>query len=34
MRMQMRPFTRLTKAFSKKFEHRMHVVALYTVCYN
>jgi IS1 family transposase len=34
MRMQMRRFTRLTKAFSKKFENHMHMVALYTVWYN
>ena len=34
MRMQMRRFTRLTNAFSKKFENHMHVVALYTVWYN
>jgi IS1 family transposase len=34
MRMQMRRFTRLTNAFSKKFENHMHMVALYTVCYN
>ena len=31
MRMQMRRFTRLTIAFSKKFENHMHMVALYTV---
>jgi hypothetical protein len=30
----MRRFTRLTNAFSKKFENHMHMVALYTVCYN
>jgi hypothetical protein len=29
MRMQMRRFTRLTDAFSKKFENHMHMVALY-----
>jgi hypothetical protein len=29
MRMQMRRFTRLTNAFSKKFENHMHMVALY-----
>ena len=34
MRMQMRRFTRLTNAFSKKFENNMHMVALYTVWYN
>jgi hypothetical protein len=34
MRMQMRRFTRLTNAFSKKFENHAHVVALYTVWYN
>jgi IS1 family transposase len=34
MRMQMRPFTRLTNAFSKKFENHMHMVALYIVWYN
>ena len=34
MRMQMRRFTRLTNAFSKKFENHMHMVALYTVWYN
>lgn len=34
MRMQMRRFTRLTNAFSKKFENHMHMVALYTVFYN
>jgi IS1 family transposase len=34
MRMQMRRFTRLTNAFSKKFEHHVHMVALYTVWYN
>jgi hypothetical protein len=27
-------FTRLTNAFSKKFENHMHMVALYTVWYN
>ena len=27
----MRRFTRLTNAFSKKFENHMHMVALYTV---
>ena len=30
----MRRFTRLTNAFSKKFENHMHMVALYTVFYN
>ena len=34
MRMQMRRFTRLTNAFSKKFENHMHMVALYTMFYN
>ena len=34
MRMQMRRFTRLTNAFSKKVENHMHMVALYTVWYN
>jgi len=34
MRMQMRRFTRLTNAFSKKFENHMHMVALYTCWYN
>jgi IS1 family transposase len=34
MRMQMRRLTRLTDAFSKKFENHMHMVALYTVWYN
>jgi IS1 family transposase len=34
MRMQMRRYTRLTNAFSKKFENHMHMVALYTVWYN
>jgi len=34
MRMQMRRFTRLTNAFSKKFENHMHMVALHTVWYN
>jgi len=27
-------FTRLTNAFSKKFENHMHMVAIYTVWYN
>lgn len=30
----MRRFTRLTNAFSKKFENHAHMVALYTVFYN
>lgn len=34
MRMQMRRFTRLTNAFSKKVENHTHMVALYTVWYN
>jgi len=34
MRMSMRRFTRLTNAFSKKFENHAHMVALYTVWYN
>ena len=34
MRMEMRRFTRLTNAFSKKFENHCHMVALYAVCYN
>ncbi len=33
MRMHMRRFTRLTDAFSKKFENHAHMVAIYTVCY-
>ena len=32
--MHMRRFTRLTNAFSKKFENHAHMVALYTVFYN
>jgi IS1 family transposase len=34
MRMHMRRFTRLTNAFSKKFENHAHMIALYTVWYN
>lgn len=34
MRMQMKRFTRLPSAFSKKFENHAHMVALYTVWYN
>ena len=34
MRMHMRRFTRLTNAFSKKFENHAHMVALYAVFYN
>jgi IS1 family transposase len=34
MTMHMRRFTRLTNAFSKKFENHCHMVALYTVWYN
>ena len=30
----MRRFTRLTNAFSKKFDNHVHMVALYTVWYN
>jgi IS1 family transposase len=34
MRMQMRRFTRLTNAFSKKLENHRHAVALYFMHYN
>lgn len=34
MRMQMRRFTRLTNAFSKKLENHCHAVALHFVAYN
>lgn len=34
LRMHNRRFTRLTNAFSKKFESHVHMVALYTVWYN
>lgn len=34
MRMHMRRFTRLTNAFSKKFENHAHMVAIYTAWYN
>ncbi len=34
MRMGMRRFTRLTNAFSKKFENHVHTLALYFVFYN
>jgi len=33
-RMRMRRFTRLTNAFSKKFENHCHIVALYAAWYN
>jgi IS1 family transposase len=34
IRMAVRRYTRLTNAFSKKFENHMHMVAIYTVFYN
>ena len=34
MRMGMRRFTRLTNAFSKKFENHVHALSLYFVHYN
>jgi hypothetical protein len=34
MRMQMRRFTRLTNAFSKKVENHAHAVALHMMYYN
>jgi hypothetical protein len=34
MRMQMRRFTRLTNAFSKKIDNHMHQVALFYMWYN
>lgn len=34
MRMGMRPFTRLTNAFSKKFENHMHALSIYFMHYN
>lgn len=34
MRMSMRRFTRLTNAFSKKFDNHVHALALYFVFYN
>jgi hypothetical protein len=34
MRMQMRRFTRLTNAFSKKIEKHIHPVALFYMWYN
>jgi hypothetical protein len=34
MRMHNRRFTRLTNAFSKKFENQAHIVAIYAVWYN
>lgn len=33
MRMANRRFTRLTNAFSKKFENHVHMVAIYAVWY-
>lgn len=34
MRMANRRFSRLTNAFSKKFENHVHMAAIYTVWYN
>ena len=34
MRMSMRRFTRLTNAFTKKFENHCHALALYFTFYN
>jgi len=34
MRMQMRRFTRLTNAFSKRIENHIHSIALYQMHYN
>jgi hypothetical protein len=34
MRMSMRRFTRLTNAYSKKFDNHCHALALYFVWYN
>lgn len=34
LRMGMRRYTRLTNAFSKKFENHVHMVGIYTVFYN
>ena len=34
MRMHNRRFTRLTNAFSKKFENHAHMVAIWSVWYN
>ena len=34
MRMSMRRFTRLTNAFSKKFDNHCHALALYFMSYN
>jgi hypothetical protein len=34
MRTNIRPFTRLTNAFSKKIENHMHAVALFYMHYN
>jgi hypothetical protein len=34
MRQQMKRFTRLTAAHSKKLENHVHMVALYTTWYN
>jgi hypothetical protein len=34
MRMQMRRFTRLTNAFSKKIENHIHMISLFYMWYN
>ena len=34
MRMNMRRFTRLTNAFSKKIENHMHAISFYFMVYN